>query len=436
MTDTTIEISNACRWLVENEGLALPYDQIPFEKHGTRSYLGTITAEMWAVTVWNPPLRYIERHGEVPPDPGASPKPDWETMVAAERRYYLFHHQVDHIDYPLTEQLPAVREQLSNQAHVTATIPRDGGVDVNIHGGVDRMTGLISMVEDANEANEQLPHIILRDDNDQPIHIHTHTQLRPVLAAMRWRKNIVESAHNVVMEQLASFTTARDDLTKTLDEREEAAAAATALLENYQTHLQAEIDKFDPESLPDDLDKLRMTLTERLESAALGRSKTLRSMYTQSGTILHPSCRDQAEALEQVTSAQHAGVIEIMRANNAKKIKAAFEAAIKAIRAVEVLNTPIWLEGGNPLVDDSRLEQEIFYIIADHPRNGSTIPGNVAVTQFRAPGMTIKMQAAGTAHAVELAFDSGAKSGDEVKVVGRAMNECGVSRIVFTARKP
>ena len=432
---TTIEMSNAIDWLRDNEGLVLPYDSFPFETFGGDRIVNTINEEMWQLTQWNPPRRYVSRHGEVPPDPSASPKPSWDDMVKAHREAALGFHQQTIIDLMPFAVTP-VREQLTSQAHVTATIPRDGGVDVNIHGGVDRMTGLISMVEDANEANETLPHVILRDDNDQPIHIHTHTQLRPVLAAMRWRKNIVESAHNLVMEQLASFTVVRDDLTKTLDEREEAAAAATALLENYQTHLQAEIDKFDPESLPDDLDKLRMTLTERLESAALGRSKTLRSMYTQSGTILHPSCRDQAEALEQVTSAQHAGVIEIMRANNVKKAKAAFDAAVKAIRAVEVLNTPIWLEGGNPIKEDSRIEKETLYIIADHPRNGSTIPGNVAVTQFRAPGMTIKMQAAGTAHAVELAFDSGAKSGDEVKVVGRAMNECGVSRIVFTARKP
>ena len=426
-----LSVTRAVRWLRDNRGLVVPYDTSPRENNQDE-----INEDMWLATQWNPPLRYLLRFPNSPPDPRASPKPSWDDLFEADRQYELEAAQEGYIQPLLEQVVDPVRQQLTSQAHVTATIPRDGGVDVNIHGGVDRMTGLISMVEDANEANETLPHIILRDDSDQPIHVHTHTQLRPVLAAMRWRKNIVESAHNMVMEQLASFTGVRDDLTKTLDEREEAAAAAVALLENYQTHLQAEIDKFDPESLPDDLDKLRMTLTERLESAALGRSKTLRSMYTQSGTILHPSCRDQAEALEQVTSAQHAGVIEITRANNAKKAKAAFDAAVKAIRAVEVLNTPIWLEGGNPIKEDSRIEKETLYIIADHPRNGSTIPGNVAVTQFRAPGMTIKMQAAGTAHAVELAFDSGAKSGDEVKVVGRAMNECGVSRIVFTARKP
>ena len=60
--------------------------------------------------------------------------------------------------------------------------------------GLDHMTGLLQMVEQANDAGEFMPLVIMRDGDHQVKEIRQGSQVRQILKNTAARENMVESS--------------------------------------------------------------------------------------------------------------------------------------------------------------------------------------------------------------------------------------------------
>lgn len=262
------------------------------------------------------------------------------------------------------------------------------GETLYVHGGMDRNTGLLQMVEHVNEAGEPLPFIRMRDDESQPVMVYTQSKIRKILAAISARKNRFESAHNRVFEKLAKLEKKRDDPTNSIAERRKASEDAVELMQNYPENLKAEAKKYDPSALPTDIDELRAVLLERIEAAGMRRVKYFKGVLTQQGVDLPDSCDDQANATRAVAAAVDAGNEALVEAEAAEAMELAYNATINAINRIEPLNVPEFKIAGDAL-GANPLPQTVagnsFTFRADHP-GGSGIPGNVRVPRGRVRG--------------------------------------------------
>lgn len=246
--------------------------------------------------------------------------------------------------------------------------------------GLDHMTGLLQMVEQANIAGDLIPHIVLRDSNNKSKSIHTQEQIRQVLEVVAERENRVESAHNTVMQGYQEIASIRDDESKTLDDREKAAKQAREYARMYRKHLEAAIKAYDPDALPTDLPILKQVLQERLEANALARTKEIKGVLTQQGVDLPQSCLDEGEALEKVSMQQRLGAMNIRMAATTEAATNAYDSAVEEIGKASPLNTPVWVnENGAPVTNFEFTGNTT--LIARHPRlsRSRTIPGPVEV---------------------------------------------------------
>ena len=259
-----------------------------------------------------------------------------------------------------------IRENLAGQDFLT-----HDNQEINVHGGIDRMTGLIQMVENANESGKPIPHIIMRDKNNHLIDIHTQEKIRPLLDALSESKNRVESAHNKVMPKYQAIADRRDDTSQSLDSRILNARLAITFLSNYQSELMKEMELYDADTLPTDLGELKSTYIERLEATALARQKHLRGILTEQGNKLHSSCHDEAQATQHVAATERAAAIRVGGADDADEAKSAYDAGITAINAITPLNTPVWTIDGTDYdanhPTEIALEGNSMRVIAKNP---------------------------------------------------------------------
>ena len=328
----------------------------------------------------------------------------------------------------------------------TDTIAHGGG-EVHIHGGIDRMTGLISMVEDANESGHSLPLIVMRDEDNKPLLLHTHAQIRPLLDAVRRRKNIVESAHNRVMERYQAIADVRDDETADIDDRVKAAEDALKFVEkDYKAHLEAEIAKYDPDALPADLPTLKAVYIERLEAAARKREAHFQGVLTQQGAILPPSCDEEEAAGRKVAMALRLGSIRIHAADDAAGAKSAYEAGLAAISEIHPLNIPEFLVDGKPYKSSASvkrisLSSQSLTVFIDHPQRGRLTDLNANFRVFdldearlRPPLTRYRPQEGETRRGFTL--DLSGQAGETVRVELAARNACGPADIALEASVP
>ena len=239
-----------------------------------------------------------------------------------------------------------------------------------VHGGLDRMSGLLQMVENANESGKPLPFIRMRDDGNQPVHIHTQSKMRPLLDALAHRKNVVESAHNKVMQSYQVFATGRDDDTLTLDRRLLYAEDCVRFLENYRARLESAIAAYDPDELPTDVEELRDVYVERIEATALARAKDFRQALTEQGVKIGDSCDDERDAIRRVALAERNAAIDILSADDATEMKTAYDAGLASIAAVVPANIPEFLIGGTPLganPSNQQVSVASLTVWCDHP---------------------------------------------------------------------
>ena len=281
-------------------GIKRPYDLIPGTRPGGVEFV-IETKERWDAYQWNPP-QYAQNHYPEP-DPAASPKPTYEQVLLALR--YGRVRQAGGADW-------TIRESEGKRAEVLNSVPLFGP---DVHAGpIERMTGLFQMVEHANIAGNDIPHIVMRDGEHRRSGIHTQAAVRGVLEAVAARKNLVESAHNVLVDKYYAHARIRDDEQQPLEDRERAAVAAQEIADNYQALLTDEIARYDPNAMPADLPTIIEVYTERLEAVATGQQKAIKSGLTQQAVDNWATCVDQDKALTEIARLCTLGVIDIQGA--------------------------------------------------------------------------------------------------------------------------
>ena len=397
-------------------GLVLPHGVLPQIEGNTES--------VWNAYQWNPPEGYDD------PDPEASPKPTWAEMLEAERKIILI-GRAQRAEWAIPE-LSTHRTALTD----AATIEHEGE-SLYVGAGLDHMTGLLQMVEQANDAGDFCPHIVMRDGEQNVKRIYRGAQVREILKTTAARENMVESAHNIVMAGYHTQAKTRDDDTQSLDDRETAATAAQEILDNYQTKLQAEMDKYHPGQPPPrtDLPEFKKFYAERLEAVALGKSKDLTSYTTNQGVMLHPSCFDQQTAQQQIAVELQKGLIAINKAPSSGIVYHEYQEAGGAINAIEIINTPVFTV--NQLApSDTPYPLDKLLVSADHP-GGEDIPGEVDIIEIKLTKGKLKngfpkyhSEYQKTKHSAEIQIETT----EEARIVVRARNVCGVSRLIINMK--
>jgi len=241
-----------------------------------------------------------------------------------------------------------IREDLANTDSVVV-----GQSDIHIHGGLDRMTALIHMIDAADKSGESFPYVVMRDESNKPVSIHVQSQMQPILAAIATRKNHVESAHNMVMQEYQKLASVRDDETQTLSIRLKKAEEALTFVKNYKTHLTTAMKAYDPNTLPTDLPTLKEVIVGRLEAEANKNMKRITNAVTQQGSDMPASCDDQEDALRELAQIKQLAQLNINALETAANVKAEYDKAVKKMADVTPLNTPIYSVPGNPTPLDS-----------------------------------------------------------------------------------
>ncbi len=282
--------------------------KVPYGEHRILTPETSMTEEGWGKYQWNPPPLYADRY--IAPDPDASPKPGWPDLVKWWRVSKIDAKYGDSVHY-LRVAADPTRRQITDQAKLDV-----GGRSVHVGDGLDHMTGLLQMAEQATAAGSTLPHIVLRDGDQLKRSVHRQSEIRTILEATARRENVVESAHNAVLARYHALERIKDDETESLDDRENAASKMLALAMNYEAELKKELAAYDPDALPSDLDVLKEVYIERLEAAATGRQQHIKGALTQQAIDNWASCIDQDKALAAVARECALGVIAIGRADD------------------------------------------------------------------------------------------------------------------------
>ena len=422
MTITEIEYGGV-RHFMEQSGVIFPYSLTP--SHGTH-FSDIFTESQWNSYQWNPPgnSEFTE------PDPEASVKPTWEESVEAYRTDRL--NLAKQTERYRLEPLSTHRTALTD----AATIEHEGE-SLYVGAGLDHMTGLLQMVEQANDAGELCPHVVMRDGDQNVKRIWRGSQVRDILKTTAARENAVESAHNIIMAEYHAQAKIRDDDTQTLDDREAAATAAQEILDNYQTRLPKNItsvgSRWPGSNIP--VDEHKAYAVEYLEAAAMRKMKSLQGYTTNQGMMLHPTCFDQGAAAEKIAVELQTGLIDINRQSSYGAVKGWAQWVESKINKIEILNTPVFkINQLAPSSDPYPLDK--LLVAADHPP-GENIPGNVDIVDIKVTkGKLIEgfpkyhSTHDKTIHSAEIQIDKT----QEARIVVRARNVCGVSRLVINMK--
>ena len=361
-------------------GVTFPYGFRPgsfpptYNKHGHVVAPGGIrnvgqTEAVWDAYQWNPPEFLTGSYPD--PDPAASPKPPWATVLRAAQVGRIS-RTAEFAENIFLHDAPVHRSQLTD--HDTLEV---GGATVRVNDNLDHMTGLLQMVEHASTAGAVMPHTVLLDGARRPKPAWTEAARREVLSAAAYRENHVESAHAEVRRKYQAEADIRDDETKTLDEREAAATKALAIAEDYPAQLAAAMAAYDPLTLPAELPDLKEAYGERIEAAAMRRVKEIKGAKTQQGVDVPATCLDMARALEEVSQECAHGIAAVDEAADNAAAKTAYDTAVAAIEAVTPLNVPEWQ------TDDTTApgQGHEVHVRADHPQ-GANISGLVRIRSY------------------------------------------------------
>lgn len=421
-------------------------------------------------------------------DPAAMEKPSWDEMVDTlkllniQDEYYDVRRSHDHV---ITAD--ETKRQITDRSLLAALSGQ-----IYVGGGLDHMTGLLQMVEQATEAGARMPPVELRDEQHRPKMVYRQSQVRELLAKVAERENVVESAHNRIIRQIIDKWNAAEDETRTWSDRLDDMNDYADLVENYEVLLKAEMAKYDPDALPDDLDELKAVLIERLEAAAMARTKYLKKAATQQGIDRGASCADEDRAVQAVAREAVLGTMQIKRADDdiwrraagtwakvtapddlpvdtssiqhsgdqapadalgadgewylqltgAGRATAAYTAAQAKIGAVVAANTPTWRiaateHPANPAADIELTASHVD-VIARQPAG---VDGDVAATVTADKPISLTRYTPGdvslaTSEVMRISASSAVAAGDVVTIELKAENLCGPSSVTVKLTIP
>ena len=378
-------------------GIALPFDLHPRRAGVPTDERAWFSESEWEAYPWNPlpahmdelrfnryPHRQFRRDlGRGAADPDASPKPTWEKLLEITVYYAGRRHRIAEVSAGFREALSRITDSES------LTV---GGDELVIGEGIDHLTGLIHLFGTAAVAGHRLPPVSLREVGGRVKSVWSHAEIQEILDAAAARENTVETVHNDLVSELYARERQVDDTSKTMRERAEIATKLHNDIFGFEALLKKRLADHNPDSLPSDLQTLRIVLVERLESTATGAQKRIKGALSQQAIDNWAACIDMDKALTEVAKRCALGGINIERAATAGEAKSAHAAAVQAINGVSAANTPWWRVGGavvkksNPASAPQVSGREVR-IRAFHPE-GVTVPGKVSLTGSSVTGKT------------------------------------------------
>lgn len=477
------------RWSITEE-VHMAYWNAPRFRVDTAS---VVTQEDWEKVKWNPPegTRW-ENH---PKDPDADPRPPWSKVVATHRLLTFRGGVTD------SGRALSAAEDIGVDAFANSRVPIDGH-PLHVGGGIARMPALSYLAEAATLAGSPLHRAVLRRTDGEPVHLWTEASVRQLVGPLSQNRNLAENARNVIASTFqrdqAIFedenggldASATDD--EKFDAREAALARFQANVARYGELLAAAVAELsDPDSLPRDLITAREVFVERLEARAMARTKEIMKAASQQGVDRGFSCVDEERAAREIARQCVLGAIEIERAEDViwkreagawaiataeadliaepdhegegkpgastgadgdtylqtgsgiAQAKAAFNAAVAEIDAVEVLNVPIWAVNGAAVpgpTPASSVYNRTATVIARNP--SAEIKGASAITAYSAGYVDgsgpvhdiafrrLAVQGEPNAHAVFISLGASITKAVEMSIY--AKNLCGPSRLELT----
>ena len=115
---------------------------------------------------------------------------------------------------------------------------------LHVGSGIDHMTAMVQLAEDATTAGVLMPHMLVRDENDVVVPLFFDNEAREMVTAASHQKNRYESAKNILRVKFNALQVILKDpnggLDATATYAEKATARKAALDESRRIH--AEID--------------------------------------------------------------------------------------------------------------------------------------------------------------------------------------------------
>ena len=379
-------------YLIDPAFTAADADEASFAVNDVGPGKWRITEASWHRFPWNPRVVYVFdesarlwKRREVAFT--ATPKPSWGDLRvwAAELGMELW---VNRQPQRIGEMIKESRDVLLARG---IDHPRGAGV-LHTGAGLQHMPALTYRANRSAGAGVRHPRAVMRDKDGGTADLWTQGDAHRVLEDLSDATNTLESARNLIQIRHVALEATIKDPNGGLPAGSDAAAIRKARLDAYnQLFEESQPEKLDAlmlaeakklgeaADLPDDLDLAKEVLIERVENAATGHQKALKSALTQDAIDNWAACVDQDDALTEIAKECALGSIEIRRADTVEKARAAFGAAKAKIEAVAPLNTPVWKVNNAAASGTVEIAGKSLVAVAAHPA-GSGVPGSTVIT--------------------------------------------------------
>lgn len=295
--------------------------------------------------------KYVRR--EVPFN--VSPKPSWEDLLDWADDYMMA--------YWSTRKPHRIGEVLrqSRDALLGASVSSLGKIDDPYIGdGLKNMPALAYLANRSAGAGIVYPRAVMRNTSGGTTEIWTEKGIHKVLETLADRTNTLENARNIIsvrhrrleaiikdpMGGLGAGATAKEIHTKRLAAFNQLFDESTP--KKIDALMLKEANELSKRSgIPDDLPTAVDFLIEQLEATAMARLKYIKGASSQQGVDLPASCAEIDTALTTISTLKDAGFRALANSDTIAAMRAIFDRQAAAINAVEVDNTPEWLDAQN-----------------------------------------------------------------------------------------
>ena len=291
-----------------------------------------VTEETWKLAHW-PPVVFggDEGDGEAENPSGwviveevetDLPKPTWQQVLTANRE-----RRIRYIGSQL-RPLPEYVQDAENAALLAEIHNQNPDISLEPHEGIDHLAAVVHQISRTSSAGKVNTVSVLRDAEQAPKSLWTEDEKTRIVDPVAAKAVMVGSAVNVVkgkifaLQEIAFGTDG--GLAPGASEHEIAAARISALeqaielaqADKLDADISAEIARLRAADLPDDFETAKQVLVERLEAAATGHQKRLKSALTQQAIDNWAACVDQDNAMTEIARQCAIGRLAIRKAED------------------------------------------------------------------------------------------------------------------------
>ena len=253
-----------------------------------------------------------------------------------------------------------LKKLADRHANIAVEHPHAKG-EVSVHEGISHMTAMMHHSSKAQTAGTGWPPSIVTDLEGNQVVLWSSEEADDLLGPVTSGRSRISSAVNIVASRLlrlkaialsdeAARATLGPDGGDVLATREAAAGQFERDLqdlydanagEDYATFTAAlaEVDAL-AVKLPDDLDRLKPLLVERLEAHAMARIKFLRGAVSQQRIDMQAACNDMEQDEKTIALEEMVAQLEIMAAETVEEAKKEFDLGVLKINAVKAGRVP------------------------------------------------------------------------------------------------